>query len=159
MEGLFYGIGLFLLLVMVRKFLWFTVVDSHSMAPTLESGDRRLTLKASSGYRYRRGDILVFHSREYGRDMVKRLVGLPGERVSIRNGKVSVEGKPLSEPYVAENVVYQGDFLIPEGKYFFLGDNRAFSLDSRVWAEPFIQRGDIKGRLLLKEGHRSDTPR
>lgn len=154
MDGVMYGIGVLLVFLLVRRFLWFTVVDSQSMSPTLESGDRRLTLRAPSGYRYRRGEVLVFHSREYGRDMVKRLVGLPGEQVSIRNGQVSVEGESLSEPYVAKNVVYHGDFLIPEGKYFFLGDNRESSLDSRVWAEPFITRADIKGRLLLKAGRR-----
>lgn len=150
MDGLFIGVGMFALYLLVRKFLWFTVVDAHSMSPTLVPGDRRLTLKTSSGYGYRRGEVLVFHSREYGRDMVKRLVGLPGEKISIRNGNVFVEEKPLAEPYAVKTGVYQGDFLIPEGKYFFLGDNRAISLDSRVWEEPFIQAVDIKGRLLLK---------
>ncbi|HSP47463.1 MAG TPA: signal peptidase I [Clostridiaceae bacterium] len=159
MDGLFYGIGVLALFLLVRRFLWFTVVDAHSMSPTLESGDRRLTMKTSAGSRYRRGEVLVFHSREYGRDMVKRLVGLPGERISIRDGKVFVQGKPLGEPYAGDTDVYQGEFLIPKGKYFFLGDNRAYSLDSRVWEEPFIPGEDIKGRLLLKGRHRSDQSR
>lgn len=154
MDELFYSVGVLTLYLLVRKFLWFTVVDAHSMSPTLEAGDRRLTLKTASGYGYRRGEVLVFHSREYGRDMVKRLVGLPGEKVSIRNGKVFVEGRPLTETYVVKAGAYQGDFLIPEGKYFFLGDNRAVSLDSRVWKEPFIKGEDIKGRLLLKGPYR-----
>lgn len=151
MDGIFYGIGVLLLGLLVRHFVWFTAVDSGSMSPTLEPGERRLTMKVLPGQEYRRGDILVFHSRESGRDMVKRLIGLPGERVSIRNGSVYVDGDRLSEPYAGDRSVYRGDFLIPEGRYFFLGDSREASLDSRVWADPFIPREEIKGRILLKE--------
>lgn len=150
MDGIFYGICVLLLGLLVRYFLWFTVVDSGSMSPTLESGNRHLTLRPFPWQDYRRGEILVFHSEEYGRDMVKRLIGLPGERISIRNGAVFVDGEPLFEPYTGDRTVYRGEFLIPRGEYFFLGDNRESSLDSRVWAGPFIPKGEIKGRIILK---------
>lgn len=150
MDGIFYGIGVLLLGLLVRHFLWFTYVDSGSMSPTLEPGDRRLTMKPLPGQEYRRGEILVFHSEEYGRDMVKRLIGLPGEQISIRNGSVFVEGKRLMEPYAGDRTVYQGEFRIPQGKYLFLGDNRESSTDSRVWEDPYIPKSEIKGRILIK---------
>ena len=110
----------------------------------------------------RRGDVVVFkYPDEPERDFIKRVIGLPGETVELRNKKVYIDGKPLDEPYVhfldpepaAEEVTSfdvrerYGPVRVPAGQYFVMGDNRDNSQDSRYWG--FLPRGHIKGRALM----------
>ena len=90
----------------------------------------------------RRGDILVFeYPRDVSKDYIKRVIGLPGDTLEIRDGKVFVNDVPLSEPYLngaatacpGSRVCGNGPFVIPEGKIFVMGDNRGNSSDSREW--------------------------
>ena len=82
--------------------------------------------------------------------MIKRLIGLPGDKVIIKDGVVSVNGETLQENYIGTADNYTGEFEVPEGKYFFLGDNRYWSLDSRYWNDPYIDGSEIKGKATNK---------
>jgi signal peptidase I len=106
----------------------------------------------------KRGQIVVFKAphaaRECGagdgsRTFVKRLIGLPGELVSERDGFISVDGKSLSEPYVdpALRDHRTGSWQVPSGRYFFLGDDRVNSCDSRVWGS--VPRSSLIGPVML----------
>ncbi len=108
------------------------VIFSESMVPTLKPGDHYLiNLRAFNYEAPRRQDIVVFHSGD--ELLVKRIIGLPGDKVVIYQGKVYVNDQPLSEPYLLETTA-AGKLLqvtVPEGKLFVLGDNRNDSDDSR----------------------------
>ena len=98
-----------------------------------------------------RGDVVVFKfPSEPEVDYIKRLIGLPGDRIEISKGEVLVNGQPLKEPYVRD--VYRqrefyGPYEVPAGEYFFMGDHRDRSSDSRIWGT--VPRALIKGRALL----------
>ncbi len=110
----------------------------------------------------RRGDVIVFkYPDDPERDFIKRVIGLPGETVEMRNKKMYIDGKPLDEPYVhflepasnsaevTSDDVRENYHLVrvPEGQYFVMGDNRDNSQDSRYWG--FLPRTNIKGRALM----------
>lgn len=122
-------------------------IPSESMVPTLEVGDRLIVEKISYHFSQpERGDIVVFNppprANGNGNAFIKRVVGLPGEKIAILEGKVWIDGKPLEEPYIAEAPVYmQPDWdaigipggVIPKDMVFVMGDNRNNSQDSHVW--------------------------
>jgi len=102
-----------------------------------------------------RGDIIVFKtppaaaSCGAGGTFVKRLIGLPGDRISARKGVVYINGKPLSEPYLTGAAKKEANFeerVVPEGEYFMMGDNRPQSCDSRVWGT--VPRDNIIGKVF-----------
>jgi len=111
-------------------------VDGFSMIPTLEQGEFIFVNKLS--YKWddpQRGDIIVFHyppdpSRQ---DLIKRVIGLPGDIITVGNGQVSVNGEAIQEPYIAAAPLYHGEWVISNGYLFVLGDNRNDSSDSHVW--------------------------
>lgn len=114
-------------------------IPSESMLHSLEVGDHLLVNKLV--YRFHdpeRGDIIVFqYPLDKSRDFVKRVVGLPGDKLSMDGETVYINGEPLTEPYA----IYQGmspygkfgPITVPEGHLFMMGDNRNNSQDSRVW--------------------------
>ena len=110
-------------------------VDGTSMMPTLENGEFMLVSKMS--YRFgdvERGDIIVFHfPMNPEEELVKRVIGLPGDHVSVQAGVVSVNGQLLNEPYIAAAPGYSGEWDVLEGQLFVLGDNRNNSNDSKDW--------------------------
>ena len=124
-------------------------VDGFSMRPTLEDGEyilvNKLAYKTGEAVR---GDIIVFifpvNPQE---DLIKRVIGLPGETISIHNGVVSVNGVPLTEPYIASPPAYDGDWVVPEGQLFVLGDNRNDSRDSHQWQ--FLPLENVIGKAVL----------
>ena len=112
-----------------------TRVEGYSMEPTLY-GHQRLIIEKLSYHLHppQRGDIVVLRVPEYDQFLIKRVIGLPGETLSIRDGVVYINGEPLDEPYV--NGVPRGSYppvTIPEGYVFVMGDNRNNSSDSRVF--------------------------
>lgn len=140
-----------ILVILINRFLIFKVkIPSESMVPTLNVGDRLFVTRVYNPEKLKRGDIVVFHSDEKDEDMIKRLIGLPGDKVIINNGIVTVNGETLEEDYLGTIDTYNGEFEVPEGKYFFLGDNRYWSLDSRYWENPYIDGSDIKGKAQIK---------
>lgn len=124
-------------------------VENVSMKPTLQPGEFLLVNRVA--YKLGEpsiGDIVVFHAPGTTEmDYIKRIVGLPGDLVRISEGTVSVNDQPLYEPYIADPPNYTGEWVVPEGEYFVLGDNRNNSSDSHLWG--FVPREDIVGKALL----------
>jgi signal peptidase I len=138
------------------------VVEGLSMYPQFKTSDYLLVDKVS--YRVskpQRGDIVVFkYPGDPSINYVKRIIGLPGEKVHIENGRVSIlntahpSGELLAEPYVsAGNLTTtstspKADYTVPDNNYFVLGDNRQASSDSREWG--FLPNDDMIGRVLIQ---------
>ena len=121
------------------------------MAPTINKYDRLFIVRIYKPDSIKRGDILVFESEELQETLIKRVIWLPGDIITISNGIVSVNGEKLEEEYVKNNdFKYQGEFTVPSGKYLFLGDNRSNSNDSRLWLNPYIDFNDIKGKAIIR---------
>ena len=80
---------------------------------------------------------------------MKRLIGLPGDKVAIKEGILFVNGEKVQEDYVSTFYEYNGEFDVPDDSYFFLGDNRADSFDARFWSNPYIHKSAIIGRSIL----------
>jgi signal peptidase I len=101
----------------------------------------------------KRGDIVVFKRTEQEkRTMVKRVVGVAGDAVSISDGGVSVNGTWMAEPYAHASgrvTGQQQSFTVPPGSVFLLGDNRDESYDSRFWKEPFVRTENVLGPVAL----------
>lgn len=110
-------------------------VDGHSMVPTFQDGEFVIVDKISYHFTDpERGDIVVFHyPRDPEQEYIKRVIGLPGEHITVNEGVVRVNGEVLSEAYIAAAPSYELDLVVPEGEYFVLGDNRNNSSDSHNW--------------------------
>jgi signal peptidase I len=140
------------LAIIINKFLLFKVyIPSESMAPTINKEDRLFVSRLHDQESIKRGDILVFYSEEYQKQLIKRVIGLPGDKIDISKGTVKINGETIEEDYVKNNdLSYEGSFKVPENKYLFLGDNRSNSNDSRAWINPYIDEKDIEGKALLR---------
>ncbi|MCX7912255.1 MAG: signal peptidase I [Dehalococcoidales bacterium] len=124
-------------------------VFMSSMEPSFHEGQRVVVNKAAYFFgEPQRGDVVVFKAPTGNEDFIKRIIGLPGDTVEIRDGAVLVNGVRLDEPYIAEKPAYtMPAVVVPEGKYFVLGDNRNHSNDSHNhW---FVDRRDIRGKAWL----------
>jgi len=110
-------------------------VDGHSMEPTLHSGEFVIVNKLAYKFGYPdRGEVIVFHyPRDPDQEYIKRIIGLPGDRIMIADGKVLVNDRPVQEPYIASPPNYQSEWTVPEDSLFVLGDNRNNSSDSHNW--------------------------
>jgi len=124
-------------------------VDGFSMNPTLANGEYILVNKLA--YRIGepvRGDIIVFSfPLDPEQDLIKRVIGLPGETVTVQDGRVSVNGIQLEEPYIAASPLYNGTWVVTDGQVFVLGDNRNESKDSHEWGLLPLQ--NIIGKAIL----------
>lgn len=139
------------LATVINKFIVFKVkIPSESMVPTLNVGDRLFVTRVYNPENLNRGDVVVFYSEEKEKPMIKRLIGKPGDIIEIKDGIVTVNGETLHENYIGTPDRFNGSYNVPEDKYFFLGDNRYFSSDSRYWDNPYIDADDIKGKAQLK---------
>lgn len=165
-------VGALIVAVLVKSFLiqvfW---IPSGSMEETLQIGDRVIVNKVA--YRIgdpSRGDVVVFEPETFHEesiptkisrnllesvglrtpesDLIKRVIGLPGETIEIHDNAVFVDGNQLVEPYLPDGLVMrdQGPWEVPEDHYFVMGDNRNSSNDSRVFGA--IERGRIVGRAF-----------
>jgi signal peptidase I len=124
-------------------------VDGDSMVPTLVSGEYVIVSRLS--YRLgspERGDIIVFHfPRNPQEEYIKRVIGLPGDTVEVKNGSVYVNGQKLDETYLTVQTNYLGMWSIPSGQLFVLGDNRNNSSDSHDWGT--VPMNYVVGKALL----------
>lgn len=124
-------------------------VDGFSMIPTLEDGEFVLVSKLN--YRFgdvERGDIIVFHyPMDPEQELIKRVIGLPGDTINVQNGIVSVNGQSLEEPYIAAAPAYSGEWMVPDGHLFVLGDNRNDSSDSHSWG--YLPFDKVVGKAVV----------
>jgi signal peptidase I len=138
----------------IRTFLFDTrLVPTGSMLPTIQLNDRVIFDKLFYKFNtLERGDIVMFDPPEISGekdDLVKRIIGLPGETLEVREGKVWINGEAIDEPYLREKPNYFfGPVEIPEDSYFVMGDNRNNSKDSHVWG--FLPKENILGRVLVR---------
>jgi len=158
-------LGALVLFLLIRQFVFFNVkVPTGSMLPTIQLQDRILVTRIYNFDKIERGDILVFDSQENGKTLIKRLIGLPGDTIKLMpNGELYVNGTLSEENYVKHQINEEefnkglyttfsygnmelGEYTIPEGHYFFLGDNRSSSVDARYWKQPYISEDDIQGK-------------
>jgi signal peptidase I len=136
--------GVILLIVSVRFLLPVVIVvfvsqpvrvQGQAMSPTLNDGDRILISKSVG--EIKRGDIVVLlYPQDTSKSYIKRIIGMPGEEIEIREGKVLINGNALEEPYLNPDFLSQDSMpplKIAENHYFVLGDNRRNSSDSRYW--------------------------
>jgi signal peptidase I len=152
--------------VVLRLFIVQTFfVPSGSMIPTLLPGDRILVQKIA--FSVGEGSIIVFRTPPGYRpsecsgtaesDLVKRVIGLPGEHISSSGNTVLVNGKALPEPYLPKGTILGSPIppqVVPPGNYFVMGDNRDISCDSRVWGD--VPSSDVVGTVFLviwRNGH------
>jgi signal peptidase I len=131
-------------------------IPSGSMLPTLQINDRLIVDKISYDFRNpKRGDIVVFSptdtlkKQNFKDAFIKRVIGLPGETVEVKDGLVYVNGQPLQEKYVEDQPNYRfGPFTVPPNEYLVLGDNRNNSYDSHYWGS--VPRQNIIGRAVVR---------
>ena len=155
MRAFFRDIVITLIMAVVIFFaLQFTVqnfvVIGASMQPSFYEGERVVASKlAYKLHEPERGDVIVFlPPKNMDEDLIKRIIGLPGERVEVRDGVVYIENRPLDEPYIKHPPSYTYTVeVIPPNEYWVLGDNRNSSNDSHTgWTVP---REDIIGKAWL----------
>ena len=149
-------------------------VPSGSMENTIMTKDRLIGFRFSYWFdEPQRGDIILFsYPVDEKQTYIKRVIGLPGETVEIRDGKIYIDGstEPLEEDYLKETWTWENDgytFEVPEGCYFVLGDNRNDSEDGRFWAQlalsegkastpeeaeqySYVKKDEIKGKAIFK---------
>ena len=131
-------------------------IPSASMENTLTEGDRVIGSRLS--YKFHepeRGDIIMFKfPDDESRDFIKRIIGLPGETVTIQGGQVYIDDSkvPLDEDYLKETPfeVDLGPFEVPEDCYFVMGDNRNNSHDSRYWDNHYVKKDEILAKAIVK---------
>jgi len=127
-----------------------TVVRGASMEPTLHNNERLIANKISYRFeRPERGEIIIFRPPlEIKRNYIKRIIGIPGDKIEIANGEIYLNDKKLEEPYV-KNRSYENmpPTIVPDDSFFVLGDNRPNSSDSRYWG--FVPRKNVVGRAWI----------
>ncbi len=141
----------------ITLFIRPTLVKGYSMYPTLEENDYLIINKRPyTMHEPNKGDIVIFKShlvQENGKekDLVKRVVGLPGDKVKVMNGKVYVNDVELKEDYIngdyTDGII---DTIVPNGHIFAMGDNRPNSLDSRDPRVGFVDEDEIIGRAFVR---------
>ena len=144
----------FILAMILRTFVVEgRIIPSGSMLPTVQIQDRVMVNKFI--YRFtepQRGDVIVFAPPDVIKsedDYLKRVIGLPGETVEMKDGNVYIDGNSLNEPYLDEAVDYAfGPVTVPDDSLLVLGDNRNSSFDSHLW-NAWMTKDHLKGKAFL----------
>lgn len=141
-------IFLFLICLTFRMYVFtLAYVPSESMVPTLKEGDILFATKYDKR-ELERYDIVLFDFPDNERlCFVKRIIGLPGETIEIKEGKVYANGILCQDNFTAELSIDNGVYHVPEGCYFMMGDNRNHSHDSRFWKHTFVKQEQIRGKV------------
>lgn len=160
-------LGLALVLFLVINLVSARVrVEGFSMRPTLDNNQYVLVSRLTPRFGgLERGDIIVFRPPMFPEagwlerllgfptlpgqyeDYIKRVIGLPGETVTIDEGVVKINGTALVEPYIADSPNYSGEWVVPDGHVFVLGDNRNSSSDSHSWS--YLPVESVLGKAVL----------
>ncbi|QYG95521.1 signal peptidase I [Iamia sp. SCSIO 61187] len=163
--------GAVVIALVVRTFLFTTFwIPSGSMEPTLMGEGRRDRVVVNRlAYQWgdpERGDIIVFDvpdgepsisvDGQRVNDLIKRVIGLPGETVELRDGDVYIDGEKLDEPYLPDGTRTEpadpsrDTFVVPDDAVFVMGDNRGSSRDARYWQHPWVPEDDIVGKAFIR---------
>lgn len=152
LEVIVLAVGIFLIvyLLILRPHK----IKGQSMDPNFPDGEYLLTEKISY-YKHdpERGDVIVFTPPISEDEFIKRVIGLPGDTIMIQNGKIFVNNKQVKEDYIkvetsGGNFLSEGEkYVVPEGNYFVVGDNRPHSSDSRAWGP--ITKKVISGKAWV----------
>ena len=132
--------------VLIRTFIITPVrVDGDSMKNTLKNGDILLLYKLSSINRF---DIIVLDEEKDNEKIIKRVIGLPGETVAIKKGKIYINDKVIDDEYAYGETSDYNKVTLRDDEYFILGDNRLISKDSRYFGP--IKDNEIKGKIVFR---------
>lgn len=132
--------------VLIRTFIITPVrVDGDSMKNTLKNGDILLLYKLSSIDRF---DIIVLDEEKDNEKIIKRVIGLPGETVAIKKGKIYINDKVIDDDYAYGETSDYNKVTLRDDEYFILGDNRLISKDSRYFGP--IKDNEIKGKIVFR---------
>ena len=145
------GLGAALMAALHLFVLQISIVKGHSMEPALHDGDRLVVDRISANFgEVGRGDVVVLrYLRNISVDFVKRVVGLPGDRIAMKSGLLYVNGDVADASFTCiEDRQDMAEVAVPLGAYFVLGDNRPISCDSRGFG--LVGQGLIKGRVRAR---------
>ena len=132
--------------VLIRTFIITPVrVDGDSMKNTLKNGDILLLYKLSNIDRF---DIIVLDEEKDNEKIIKRVIGLPGETVAIKKGKIYINDKVIDDEYAYGETTDYNKVTLRDDEYFILGDNRLISKDSRYFGP--IKKSEIKGKIVFR---------
>jgi signal peptidase I len=130
------------------------IVEGSSMDPTFKNGDYLIVDQLSFDFTTpKRGDVIILKfPQDTSRYLIKRVIGLPNETVSIKKGIVTIKNSqgelPLDESYVRFEKADSGEYVLGDREYFVMGDNRAASSDSRIWGPVPVQ--DVVGKAVIR---------
>lgn len=142
------------IILLYTQVLMNATIPSGSMETTLMTGDRIIgnRLAYKFGKSPERLDIVIFHAPDTGELYIKRIIGMPEDTVTIKDGQVYINGSALDEPYLHEQMKTEEaqTFTVPDGHYFVMGDNRNDSYDSRYWDNPYVSENEIIAKAIFK---------
>lgn len=144
--------------LVITTFIRPTLVQGSSMYPTLQEKDYLIINRVAYSRKIpQREDIIVFKTnllQDNGKkkDLVKRVIALPGDHIKISNNEVYLNGQLLNEPYLSPTVITEGDIdmTIPDGYIFVMGDNRPNSMDSRDPEVGLVNIDDVMGKVVVR---------
>ena len=131
-------------------------VPTRSMVPTVNAGDKLLGFRMSYMFSEpQRGDVIIFNHQCYDNaeeeSLLKRVIGIPGDKVEVKDGKLYVNSEEVLEDYLAEEMVGSfGPYIVPADSYFVMGDNRNLSDDSRLWDNTYVHMDEILAKAVWK---------
>ena len=133
-------------------------IPSESMSYTINSGDRVIgnRLSYKNGYLPERYDIIIFHAPDEPRVLyIKRVIGIPGDRIDLKDGHIYINGELSDESFCSRSSetkpgTMKYPFTVPENSYFVLGDNRANSEDSRFWDDHYVKTDKIVAKAVFR---------
>ena len=152
--GIFLICEVLAIIVLFKVVLINATIPSESMQNTIMTGDRiignRLAYLFSDPERF---DIIIFPAPDSGKLFIKRIIGMPGETVEVKDGVIYIDGTahPEYNDFCPETPHgSSGPFTVPEDCYFMMGDNRNYSSDSRVWRNHFVPKDTIVGKAVFR---------
>lgn len=134
--------------LLTNHLLYKAYIPTGSMKPTIMEEDQLIVSKIYT--KIKRGDIFVFNHESSKELLIKRVIGLPGEKVELKDGLLYVNDNLIEEPYVKNNESINKTFYVPKENYLFFGDNRISSQDARKWGNPYVPKENLDGKALFR---------